>query len=119
MQFGLNFCLGDKHSCVFHLFHSLLFSFSLFCFSLSQNDGVAENNGEQSLERSNALPDISLVSPSVLRRNGKDKRGGTERERGVLESAEVWNRAHYENWQSEHLENYQGQIMTGEIMAFE
>ncbi|XP_043078101.1 whirlin isoform X2 [Puntigrus tetrazona] len=26
----------------------------------AKNDGVAENNGEQSLERSNALPDISL-----------------------------------------------------------
>uniref|UniRef100_A0A673IT95 Whirlin n=1 Tax=Sinocyclocheilus rhinocerous TaxID=307959 RepID=A0A673IT95_9TELE len=28
--------------------------------SSARNDGVAENNGEQSLERSNALPDISL-----------------------------------------------------------
>uniref|UniRef100_A0A673I633 Whirlin-like n=1 Tax=Sinocyclocheilus rhinocerous TaxID=307959 RepID=A0A673I633_9TELE len=33
--------------------------------SSARNDGVTENNGEQSLERSNALPDISLVSLSV------------------------------------------------------
>ncbi|CAM4666581.1 unnamed protein product [Leuciscus chuanchicus] len=32
--------------------------------SSARNDGVAENNGEQSLERSNALPDISL--PGLL-----------------------------------------------------
>uniref|UniRef100_A0A8C1LE73 Whirlin n=1 Tax=Cyprinus carpio TaxID=7962 RepID=A0A8C1LE73_CYPCA len=32
--------------------------------SSARNDGVAENNGEQSLEHSSALPDISLVSPS-------------------------------------------------------
>ncbi|XP_050949480.1 whirlin isoform X1 [Labeo rohita] len=32
----------------------------LWLIDMMENDGVAENNGEQSLERSNALPDISL-----------------------------------------------------------
>ncbi|XP_051774056.1 whirlin-like isoform X1 [Ctenopharyngodon idella] len=36
----------------------------LWLIDMMENDGVAENNGEQSLERSNALPDISL--PGLL-----------------------------------------------------
>lgn len=45
------------------LFVYCFFVSLLFC--LFQSDGTAENNGEQSVEESNALPDVSLVSPST------------------------------------------------------
>lgn len=74
MQFGFNIRCPNICYCL-----------TSFCFrSLCQNDSVVETNGEDALESRNALPDVSLVSPTTRFEHSRTHKAQVEKQQHLM-----------------------------------